>query len=192
VRLISPRIKSKLIGFARSAIWNSRVGEWAARLLTPKKRTGAAQLDYRPTEMALGLAVGDLYAALPKAYREHLSDLPNIVERLEAHAAAARARVDELSALLSLGGPTSAPANNLVVTRDAAKTELAESVAALEAVRLDLLRLHGGAADLRPLTTVLEAARELGEELDRLNRASREVSDIVRRLPLELEAHTPV
>jgi serine/threonine-protein kinase len=190
VRLISPRIKSKLIGFARSAIWNSRVGEWAAKLLTPKQRTGAAQLDYRPTEMALGLAVGDLYAALPKAYREHLSDLPNVVERLEAHAAAARARVEELSALVSLGGST--PANNLVVARDAAKTELAESVAALEAVRLDLLRLHGGAVDLRPLTTVLEAARELGEELDRLNRANREVSDIVRPLPLELEAHTPV
>jgi serine/threonine-protein kinase len=181
-----------LIGFARSAIWNSRVGEWAAKLLTPKKRTGAAQLDYRPTEMALGLAVGDLYAALPKAYREHLSDLPNVVERLEARAAAARARVDELSALVSLGGPTSTPENSLVIARDAAKTELAESVAALEAVRLDLLRLHGGAADLRPLTTVLEAARELGEELDRLNRANREVSDIVRRLPLELEAHTPV
>ena len=192
VRLISPRIKSKLIGFARSAIWNSRVGEWAAKLLTPKKRTGVAQLDYRPTEMALGLAVGDLYAALPKAYREHLSDLPNVVERLEAHAAAARARVDELSALVSLGGPTSTAANNLVAAQDAAKAELAESVAALEAVRLDLLRLHGGAADLRPITTVLESARELGEELDRLNRANREVSDIVRPLALELRPHTPV
>jgi serine/threonine-protein kinase len=192
VRLISPRIKSKLIGFVRSAIWNSRVGEWAAKLLTPKERTGVAQLDYRPTEMALGLAVGDLYAALPKAYREHLSDLPNVVERLEAHAAAARARVDELSALVSLGGPASTAANNLVAARDAAKAELAESVAALEAVRLDLLRLHGGAADLRPITTVLESARELGEELDRLNRANREVSDIVRPQPLELRPHTPV
>ena len=192
VRLISPRIKSKLIGFARSAIWNSRVGEWAAKLLTPKKRTGVAQLDYRPTEMALGLAVGDLYGASPKAYREHLSDLPNVVERLEAHAAAARARVDELSALVSLGGPTSTAANNLVAAQDAAKAELAESVAALEAVRLDLLRLHGGAADLRPITTVLESARELGEELDRLNRATREVSDIVRPLALELRPHTPV
>jgi predicted Ser/Thr protein kinase len=192
VRLISPRIKSKLIGFARSAVWNSRVGEWAAKLLTPKKRTGAAQLDYRPTEMALGLAVGDLYASLPKAYREHLADLPAVVERLEAHAAAARARVDELSALISLGGPTATPATTLAAARDAAKTELADSVAALEAVRLDLLRLHGGAADLRPITTVLEAARELGEELDRLNRANREVSDIVRPLPLELRPHTPV
>jgi serine/threonine-protein kinase len=117
VRLISPRIKSKLIGFARSALWNSRIGEWAAKLLTPRKKSGAAQLDYRPTEMALGLAVGDLYAALPKAYREHLSDLPAIVERLEAHAAAARARVDELSALASLGGGSSGASRNSTAER---------------------------------------------------------------------------
>ena len=193
MRLISPRIKSKLIGFARSALWNSRIGEWAAKLLTPRKKSGAAQLDYRPTEMALGLAVGDLYAALPKAYRDHLSDLPAIVERLEAHAAAARARVDELSALASLGGGSSgASTTSLVAARDAAKNELAESVTALEAVRLDLLRLHGGAADLRPITTVLEAARELGKELDRLGQANREVADVVRPISLDLRPHTPV
>jgi serine/threonine-protein kinase len=191
VRLISPKIKSKLIGLARSALWNSRIGEWAAKLLTPKKKSGAAQLEYRPTEMALGLAVGDLYAALPKAYREHLSDLPTIVERLEAHASAARARVDELTALASLGGGTESAAS-LAGARDAAKSELAESVAALEAVRLDLLRLHGGAADLRPITTVLEAARELGKELDRLGQANREVADVVRPISLDLRPHTPV
>jgi serine/threonine-protein kinase len=193
VRLISPRIKSKLIGFARSALWNSRIGEWAAKLLTPRKKSGAAQLDYRPTEMALGLAVGDLYAALPKPYREHLADLPSVVERLEAHASAARARVDELAALASLGGgKQSESAAHLGAARDAAKAELAESVAALEAVRLDLLRLHGGAADLRPITTVLEAARELGREFDRLAQANREVADVGRPISLDLRTHTPV
>ena len=108
--------------------------------------------------MALGLAVGDLYAALPKAYREHLSDLPVVVERLEAHAAAARARVDELSALASLGGGSPARRRQVSLRR-AMRRRMSwpESVTALEAVRLDLLRLHGGAADLRPITTVLEA-----------------------------------
>ena len=84
---------------------------------------------------------------------------------------------------------TSAP--KLIASRDAAKRELADSVAALEAIRLDLLRLHGGASDLRPITTVLEAARELGEELDRLGRAQQEVSETVRPMPFDLRPHTP-
>jgi serine/threonine-protein kinase len=142
--------------------------------------------------MALGLAVEELFAALPLAYRNHVADLPRVVALLEAHAAAARARVDEVTALMAIGehgAPTSAP--KLVAARDAAKRELADSVAALEAIRLDLLRLHGGANDLRPITTVLEAARELGEELDRLGRAQREVSDVVRPIPFDLRPHTP-
>jgi len=36
---------------------------------------------------------------------------------------------------------------------------------------------------------VLEAARELGEQLDRLNQANRIVGEFAR--PLELRAHTP-
>jgi serine/threonine-protein kinase len=193
VRLLSKRIRPKLVGAVRSLLWNSRIGEWAAKLLTPKNRKPiGADLDYRPTEMALGLAVEELYAALPKTYRDHVPDLPKVVANLEAHAAAARARVDELNAMIAIGAPDSslpAGAGELVHARDAAKKDLADSVASLEAVRLDLLRLHGGAADLRPITTVLEAARELGEQLDRLNKAHREVNDF--SLPLELRPHTP-
>ena len=194
VRLISPRIRSGLIGAVRSRILNSGIGEWFVRALTPKNRSRVAELDYRPTEMALGMAVGDLFAALPKPYRDDLSDLPEVVERLETHAGAARARVDELNALLGAAGPDkpSPETAKLVGARDAAKRELGDSVAALEAVRLDLLRLHGGAVDLRPITTVLEAARVLGEQLDRLNEANRVVADSVRPIPLDLRAHTPV
>jgi serine/threonine-protein kinase len=193
VRLISPKIRSALVGAARSRILNSKVGEWFVKLLTPKKRSGVAELGYRPTEMALGMAVGDLYAALPKPYRDDLSELPSVVERLERHAAAARARVDELTTLLSAAGSeTSSPeTKRLIEARDAAKRELGDTIAALEAVRLDLLRLHGGAVDLRPITTVLEAARELGEQLDRLNQANRVVADSVRPIALDLRPHTP-
>jgi len=192
VRMISKGIRPKLIGAVRSMILNSRVGEWATKLLTPRDRKPNADLDYRPTEMALGLAVEELFAALPQAYREHVADLPRIVALLEAHAAAARARVDEVAALMAIGdreAPASAP--KLIASRDAAKRELADSVAALEAIRLDLLRLHGGASDLRPITTVLEAAKELGEELDRLGRAQQEVSETVRPMRFDLRPHTP-
>jgi len=192
VRLISPRFRARLVGGVRSAILNSKFGEWVVKRLTPKTRTGAAELAYRPTEMALGMAVGDLFAALPKPYRDDLFDLPAVVERLELHAAAARARMEEMNALLDAAGPDrpSPEAQKLVDAREAAKRELGDSVAALEAVRLDLLRLHGGAVDLRPITTVLEAARELGEQLDRLNQAHREVAAI-RPIPLDLRPHTP-
>jgi len=154
-------------------------------VLMPRHRKPVGDLEYRPTEMALSLAASDLYARLPAAYREQLSDLPDVVERLEAHAAAARARIEELTALVELGGSerSGAALQRVVAARDDAKRELAESVAALEAVRLDLLRLHGGSVDLRPITTVLEAARDLGDELDRLQQAQREVAEIAPPLP---------
>ncbi len=194
VRLIPRRIRPKLIGGIRAAIFNSRIGQWAVRLLTPGKRKSISAVDFRPTEMALGLAVDELFAALPKAYREHLADLPAVVRSLEAHAEAARARVDEIAALMSIGGsqPAATQAGTLMANRDAAKAELAKSVAALETVRLDLLRLHGGAGDLRPITTVLKAAKELGDELNRLGSAQREVDNVVRRPLFHLTPPTPV
>jgi hypothetical protein len=38
---------------------------------------------------------------------------------------------------------------------------------------------------------VLDAARELGEHLDRLNQAHRAVEESVRPIPLDLRPHTP-
>ena len=189
VRFMSKRLRSKLIGAVRSTVWNSRVGEWLAKVLTPKDRRAVADLDYRPTEMALSVAVDDLFAALPASYREHVPDLPAVAKRLEAHAAAARARIDEIDSLLAIGRAGATP-EELSSARESAKRDIAESVAALQSVRLDLLRLHGGAGDLRSITTVLDAARELGDELDRLSRAKQEVEDAV--LPLDLRPHTPV
>jgi len=95
---------------------------------------------------------------------------------------------------VDLGGSdrSSAALQDITGARDTAKRELAESVAALEAVRLDLLRLHGGAVDLRPITTVLEAARELGDELDRLQKAQREVDQVAPPLSIDLRPHTPL
>ena len=200
VRLISRRIRPRFVGAFRSLFWNSRAGEWTAKLLAPRNRTPVDAAEFRPTEMALGLAAEELFAALPKTYREELSDLPAVVRRLEAHAVAARRRIEELDALASIGAANAAtlarqepdsPAA-IALARDDAKRELAESVAALEAVRLDLLRLHGGSADLRPLTTSLEAARELGARVGRLVEAQSEVEAIVRPRTLDLRAQTPV
>ncbi|MGH7125243.1 MAG: hypothetical protein ACREFI_12780, partial [Stellaceae bacterium] len=189
------RIRTGLVGAVRSLIWNSRVGEIAARLLTPKRRA-LPDADFRATEIALGVAAEELFATLPKSYRAHLSDLPRVVAGLEAHAAAARARIEELSALVGLGGRMDRDAGGepaeLANARTAAERELAAAVTALEAIRLDLLRLHArdAGADLRPMTTSLDAGRRLATELGALNEGRRE-ADAIAPFKLDITPATP-
>jgi serine/threonine-protein kinase len=157
----------------RDRLWSSRAGEWLARRLgAPERSRAVGGGVFRATEAALGLAAAELFAALPKAYREQLAELPATVAALEARAADTRAEIDVLAALASSG---SADAAALETRRTAAAAHLAESVGALEGIRLDLLRLHAGAGDLAPLTTLIDAARLLGEDVSRLANARREV-----------------
>jgi hypothetical protein len=168
----------------------------AAKLLTPKGRRALPDADFRPTEMALGVAAEELFATLPKSYRDHLPDLPPVVAGLEAHAAAARARIEELAALSALGSQAHRAARGepteLGATRSAAERDLAAAVTALEAIRLDLLRLHArdADADLRPMTTSLDAGRRLAAELGALNDARRE-ADAIAPFKLEITPPTP-
>ncbi|MEX2152027.1 MAG: hypothetical protein WD825_01740, partial [Gemmatimonadaceae bacterium] len=77
----------------------------------------------------------------------------------------------------------SVDAEVLAARREAAKARLAESVAALEGIRLDLLRLHANADDLAPLTTLMDAARLLGDDLSRLAEAQREAESAAHGEP---------
>ena len=191
IRGFGRRVRVRVVGVVRTALWGGKIGEWIAARLTPA-RTRRADLDYRPTEMAIGAAADDLFKALAEPLRRGIADLPQVVAALEAHASAARARVGEVNALLAMGGDAvaarEAPAE-LGARRERAEADLADAIGALEALRLDLLRLHGGATDLRPITTALENARALGADLARLHLAQREVRDVV--LPFELRPHTP-
>jgi serine/threonine-protein kinase len=131
---------------------------------------------FRPTEAALGVAASELFAALPEAYRIEFAELPAIVAALEARAAEARAEIDVVAALAPSGaGDTEV----LQQRRNAASSNLATSVGALEKIRLDLLRLHGGAGDLAPLTTLIEEARRMGEDVKRLAEAEKEVDEAI-------------
>jgi serine/threonine-protein kinase len=179
VQFIPTRIRNWWQTGIRDRLWNSRAGAWLARRLgAPEQSRAVGGGVFRATEAALGLAAAELYEALPGEYREQLDELPAIVEALEARAAAARAEVDVLAAIAPSG---SADAEVLAARRDAAAAHLAESVAALESIRLDLLRLHAGAGDLAPLTTLMDAARRIGEDVNRLAEAQREVEDAAGR-----------
>jgi serine/threonine-protein kinase len=178
VRFIPDTIREWWQTGFRERLWNSRVGEWLARRLgAPERSQVAGTAAFRATEAALGVAAGELYAALPKAYRDQLAALPSIVEALEAKAAEARA---ELEAVAELRPFAAGGTELLAARRTKAEHQLAESVAALESVRLDLLRLHAGRTDLKSLTTLLGAARELDEDLGRLVEAQHEVDRISR------------
>jgi serine/threonine-protein kinase len=179
VQFIPDRIRSWWQTGIRERLWNSRVGEWLARRLgAPEQSRAVGGGVFRPTEAALGVAAADLFAVLPTAYRDELAELPATVAALEAQAAAARAEMDVLAALAA-----SSPDDTevLATRRNAAAEHLATSVAALEGIRLGLLRLHGGAGDLASLTTLIDAAELIGEDVRRLAEAEREVDAIVRR-----------
>jgi hypothetical protein len=54
-------------------------------------------------------------------------------------------------------------------------------VAALETIRLDLLRLRAGAGSVDRITADLAAAGEIGETVDRLLAAGEEIDKVVGR-----------
>ncbi len=180
VQFIPTAIRDRWQTGIRDRLWNSKVGKWLAkRLGAPEQSRAVGGGVFRATEVALGAAVSDLYAALPSAFRDNLAELPATVDALEASAAAARAELDIVSALAPSG---SSDAGVLERRRSAATAHLSASVAALEGIRLDLLRLHGGANDLAPLTTLIEKARLAGDDVKRLADAQREVDESMGRV----------
>jgi serine/threonine-protein kinase len=179
VQFIPPGIRKWWQTGIRERLWNSRVGQWLARRLgAPERSQLAGASAFRATEAALGVAASELFAALPKEYREQFAELPTIVAALEARAAEARAEIEVVAALAP---SESGGVEVLDARKQVAASHLAQSVAALEGIRLDLLRLHAGAADLAPLTTLMDAARLIGEDLSRLAEAQREVEEAARR-----------
>ena len=178
VQFIPERIRRWWQTGIRDRLWNSRLGEWLAkRLGAPERSQLAGAAAFRATEAALGVAASELFAALPKAHREQLHELPAVVSLLEARAAEARAEVEMLTAMASSGSD----AELLAARKKKAAAQLAESVAALEGIRLDLLRVHAGAVDLAPLTTLIDAARQIGEDLGRLAEAQREAEEALKK-----------
>ena len=88
--------------------------------------------------------------------------------------------------------PSGVGAEVLEARRGTASAQLARSVAALENIRLDLLRLHANAGDLAPLTTLIDAARLLGVDVNRLADATREATRAAAsRLPAARRVPTP-
>lgn len=172
VRLrLSARVASASISF-----WKSRWGARLARIAG----VGLPRVD-RPalgmpllTEVALGRATDLLFQALPKEARHELSALPDVVRQLEADAGKLRDTMHDVDDQLVVFDRVSDTlrsddrdrmAAELRATRAQAAERLAATVAALENIRLDLLRLQMGSAGLESVTASLDAAQRIGEQI---------------------------
>jgi len=189
----------------RAWLWKSRFGRWVFKLAgAGMKRTHALEGGgYRPTELAIGMAADRLYEDLPRDLRKELRDLPAVVRRLESDARTVRRRIEALNelvpqirserpdsralegAVLPSGGTSVMESreklqDELIDARHAAEQRLADVVAALETIRLGLLRMHGGTSDVKGLTGNLEAARGVAEDVEDLLEAQREVESLLK------------
>ena len=137
-------------------LWAGRFGRLFFRVagtgLAAPERRAIASSD--ATELVLGRSVLAVYASLAETEREQVRDVPAVVERLEMEAEALRAR-----------GQTG--------------EHLAETVAALENLRLALLKLRAGTGTVGDLTLWLERAREIGDYVDRRIAADDEVKGLL-------------
>ena len=123
--------------------------------------------------VATGLTAQDLFDALPRDVQGRFKDLPRVVRRLEDGAQAIRSRTARLGSTLA-GVATSGPApvaraklvSDLQAAREHQQQRLSSSLAALEAIRLDLLRLSAGVGDPASLTRAIDAATRAGTEVD--------------------------
>jgi eukaryotic-like serine/threonine-protein kinase len=138
-------------------LWAGRFGRWFFKVsgtgIHPPAYPVIASAD--ATEMVMGRAAVDLYEALPAPDRTRVGDVPRVVRRLED-------RVERMRAEGRTG------------------EEFTNTVAALENIRLALLRLQHGAGSIEDLTTHLERAREIGGEIDRHLQARQEVDELER------------
>ncbi len=197
------RIDRDVSAEQRVKLWNSRFGAWLFRAVKSgvTRPAAPAELTYRPTELAIGLAADALFEALPKDQKRELKDLPMLLERLQHDAQLMRKTVDDLNgAIAGLGEQAAASRSaalageagatlveardrlraDLVAKRDEAATRLSAAVAALESLRLNLLRLKAGTGTVSELTADLGAAREVQEQMDATVEARREVEMLLK------------
>ena len=163
----------------RWRFWNSGAGKLFARILRKGAKPVAVADSERRTEAIVGGAAASLFNALPKELRKELASLPNVVEQLEIKARdlrTKRAKMEELA--IAAARPLRPASNDNQVERvradtveelDAARQrvdqQLANTIAALETIRLDLLRLHAGRGSTADLTAALNAAMAIGDEV---------------------------
>lgn len=167
----------------RLRFWQGRVGQTLVKLsgLGLRKRVSEVRATHRPTELQIGLAAEGLFESLPKETRKELGDVPATLLRLEADATKLREFLNEVNEAEAAGLPRNVklPAD-LREIRESSEKHLAEVVAALETIRLGLLRLTTGVGSVEGLTTNLVAAAEVQDNVARILEGVVEVEKVFK------------
>ncbi|HJQ22208.1 MAG TPA: protein kinase [Gemmatimonadaceae bacterium] len=165
-------------------VWRGPIGKIAFRMARKLvgKRSVSVAMTHRATELSLGMAAEQLYESLPREQRQGLGELPAVLRRLQDDAQSLRKRYDELQEALNDAGagPGADAYADVRALRDSIHAKLGDAVAAMETIRLNLLRLHAGSATVESLTTHLGIAAEVSAEVERLIRAHQEVERTLR------------
>jgi hypothetical protein len=158
------------------------------------------------TEVALGRATDALFDALPRNLKKQFRALPSTVRRLEEDASTMRTELERLDASIAqldadarahvpsatrdtqhertIRDERTRVRTDLVQLRDRGAQRLASIVAALESIRLGLLRLQLGDGAIESVTATLDAAREVAGDIGARADAATEVRRILGVPPL--------
>jgi len=167
----------------RFKFWKGTLAKWLFKIagIGLKRKALPMRPTHRPTELQIGFAIDALCEQLPKEIRSGLGDVSSVVRQLEADAQTLRQTLEMLNdahaAARAVGNQIPA---DLRDARETAERHLAEAVAALETVRLGLLRLTTGTGTVEGLTTDLAAAADVGDEIDRLMAGMADVELLLR------------
>ncbi len=135
------------------------------------RRAPPALPSAQPTELFLADQALGLFKALPRPQQRRLTAVGETIERLAKEAVRLRARdADLASAIAATGAPDEAGRDmvrrEFEQERAVVAHQLAETLAALDTLRLDLLRLRAGTATPEGLTAALEVVRRVGRDVD--------------------------
>jgi serine/threonine-protein kinase len=190
-----------------ACLWQGRMSTWVFTVAGMGFGTTRQPVaSPRPTEALVAAAAASLFDSLPAVYQTRLNELPDLVVRLEAAAEALRVRDGELAGALAAVGPVAATVDRgrrvdaasmetgeyvsvqehrarVVNDIDAARRQMAKrlaaTMAALENLRLGLLRLQAGVGTPDELTADLRAADEIGREVQALLEGERQVEGVL-------------
>ena len=137
VMLLQRSVQRRAGGRFWARLLEGRVGRWLFRVAgIGLGAVRAEPTSGEPTALALGGAVGEIFARLSEPQQRSLAAIPDLVERLE-----------------SLALERSAP-------------QRVEAVMALETLRLDLMRLQAGEVAAESITQGLEQLERFGRQVD--------------------------
>jgi serine/threonine-protein kinase len=131
-------------------LWNRLAGGWLGRALFRLAGVGLGPIrrarleEGEPTVRGLGERARQVFAALPAAERQVLKEVPGLLDGLEREAMALRA------------APESA----------ATAARFADATAAMELLRLDLMKLGTDLAGPGELTAAIDRVRDIGCRVD--------------------------